>query len=176
MSKNILIVGASGLVGTASALEFCSAGYNVLAVSRRTPELLSKDGITHVAVDLQDSSACEEFVKINCGDISHLVYTAVYEMPGLIDGWTDKKQIEVNGLMLKNILSPMLKESNLEHVTLLQGTKAYGLTVGPIRAPARESQSRVDHPNFYWVQEDFLKEKLENRSIKYTINWLAVCS
>ena len=71
-----MIVGASGLVGTASALEFCSAGYDVLAVSRRTPDLLSKSRIKHVAVDLQDSSACEEFVKINCRDVTHLVYTA----------------------------------------------------------------------------------------------------
>ena len=169
MQQKILIVGASGLVGTATALEFHSAGYEVISVSRRVPELLSQDSIKHFSIDLQDRNACAEFIKKHCLDITHLVYTAVYELPGLIKGWTDSKQIETNGSMFENMLEPLSKTGELRHVTLLQGTKAYGLTVGPIRTPARESQDRVVHPNFYWVQEDFLRSQSEKQDFDYTI-------
>ena len=169
MSGQVLIVGVSGLVGTASALEFQSAGYEVLSVSRRVPELLPLKQIKHSKLDLHDRAACREFIDTQGQNITHLIYTAVYELPGLIEGWTDKNQIDANGLMLRNILEPLSKTRNLKHVTLLQGTKAYGLTVGPIRTPARECQNRVVHPNFYWVQEDFLKETSEKQNFEYTI-------
>ena len=169
MRQKILIMGASGLVGTATALEFHSAGYEVISVSRRVPELLSQDSIKHFSIDLQDKSACSEFIKNHCLDVTHLVYTAVYELPGLIKGWTDSKQIDTNGSMFKNVLEPLSKTGKLRHVTLLQGTKAYGLTVGPIRTPARESQDRVVHPNFYWVQEDFLRSQSGKQDFDYTI-------
>src|SRR5690242_6952589 len=38
--NTVLVAGASGLVGTAAAIEFADAGWNVIAVSRRRPELL----------------------------------------------------------------------------------------------------------------------------------------
>ena len=169
MQKKILIIGASGLVGTACALEFSSAGHEVLTVSRRIPDLLPQDTFKHFSIDLQDRTSCAEFIERQCQDVTHLVYTAVYELPGLIQGWTDERQISTNGLMLENILKPLSKFGNLSHVTLLQGTKAYGLTVGPIRVPARESQKRVVHPNFYWVQEDMLREYSGKKDFDYTI-------
>ena len=47
---------------------------------------------------------------------------------------------------------------NLTHISLLQGTKAYGIHVEPMKAPARESWPRHQHENFYWYQEDILKD------------------
>jgi nucleoside-diphosphate-sugar epimerase len=44
-------------------------------------------------------------------------------------------------------------------VALLQGTKAYGVHVRPLTVPAREGRSEMyEQPNFYWVQENFLRE------------------
>ena len=169
MSSTVLVVGASGLVGTAACLEFKQAGWRVIAASRRVPELLDGQGIEHLALDLQDAEACAQLVRENLGDVTHVVYTAVYEMPGLIDGWLDPHQIDTNDRMLRNLLEPLRKHANLQHVTLLQGTKAYGITVGPIRVPARESQPRVDHPNFYWRQEDFLREVAASDRLGFTI-------
>ncbi len=60
--------------------------------------------------------------------------------------------------MLRNILDPLRTKARLKHVSLLQGTKAYGAMVAPMRVPAREAQPRVEHANFYWVQEDYLRE------------------
>ena len=148
MQKKVLIVGASGLVGTGAANSFARAGWQVIAASRRRPDLLTHENVEFLALDLQDADAC----AVACRDlkgITHVVYTAVYELPGLVNGWTDPHQIETNGQMLRNLLLALENSSHLEHITLLQGTKAYGAMVGPMRVPARESQPRVDHPNFY---------------------------
>ena len=119
--------------------------------------MLPQDTFKHFSIDLQDRTSCAEFIERQCQDITHLVYTAVYELPGLIQGWTDERQISTNGLMLENILKPLSKYGKLSHVTLLQGTKAYGLTVGPIRVPARESQKRDSSPEFLLGSRGYVK-------------------
>jgi nucleoside-diphosphate-sugar epimerase len=169
MNNTVLIVGASGLVGTAAALEFLHSGWRVITASRRFPELLDGTVVEHITLDLMDQDACRRVVNDSCAEVTHLIYTAVFEKPGLIDGWTDPEQIETNDRMLRNLLDPLRERSKLQHVSLLQGTKAYGLTVGPIRIPARESQPRVEHPNFYWRQEDYLREVSEADNFAFTI-------
>jgi nucleoside-diphosphate-sugar epimerase len=169
MTKTVLIVGASGLVGTAAALEFADSGWSVITASRRDPELLASCGFRHISLDLMDPSACEKAAQ-SLSDVTHVVYTAVFELPGLIAGWSDPIQIETNGQMLRNLLEPLRKSATLRHVSLLQGTKAYGITAGvPMRVPARESQARVKHPNFYWLQEDYLRETSAKDGFAFTI-------
>ena len=168
MTGTVLIAGASGLVGTAAAIEFADAGWNVIALSRRVPELLEGRGCRHLALDLTDATACREAAAA-LTDVTHVIYTAVFELPGLIDGWTDPVQIETNGRMLRNLLDPLSEHATLKHVSLLQGTKAYGITVGEMRVPGRESQPRVEHPNFYWVQEDYLREAAAKAGFAYSI-------
>jgi hypothetical protein len=88
MQKKVLIVGASGLVGTGAANSFARAGWQVIAASRRRPDLLTHENVEFLALDLQDADAC----AVACRDlkgITHVVYTAVYELPGLVNGWTD---------------------------------------------------------------------------------------
>jgi len=167
-SGAVLIAGASGLVGTAAARAFVEAGWEVIALSRRPPYLLDAPGIRHLALDLQDPIVCREAAR-QLGRVTHVVYTAVYELPGLMPGWSDPGQIETNGRMLENLLLPLFEHAEIQHVTLLQGTKAYGAAVRPMRVPARESQPRVEHPNFYWVQEDFIRAEADRRSFDFTI-------
>ena len=168
MQNKVLIAGASGLVGTAAAISFAREGWQVIAASRRPPELLDDPNIHHVALDLQDPAACAE-VCAQLNGVSHLVYTAVFELPGLVNGWSDPMQINTNGQMLKNLLDALVKSNRIQHVTLLQGTKAYGAMVGPMRVPARESQPRVEHPNFYWLQEDYLRAHAKDHDYDFTI-------
>lgn len=165
--KSVLIVGASGLVGTAAANSFHNAGWRVIAASRRKPELLG-DHITHLPLDLQNKVQCASAID-GLGNISHVVYAAVYEKAGLVDGWTDPEQIRTNNQMMRNLIGPLAEKGVLKHVSVLQGTKAYGAMVRPMRIPARESQPRVDHPNFYWLQEDYIKEVSNSRKFDYTI-------
>lgn len=168
MTGTVLIAGASGLIGTAAALEFLDCGWRVIALSRRLPELLAGRAVEHVPLDLTDGEACAR-AAAGFGEVTHLVYTAVFELPGLIDGWSDPLQIETNGRMLRNLMTPLLAHGRLRHVSLLQGTKAYGAPFRRMRVPARESQPRVEHPNFYWVQQDYLAELAPRHGFSYTI-------
>ncbi len=59
--------------------------------------------------------------------MTHLVYAAVHELPGLVRGWSSPEQMATNLAMLRNVLDPIVTAGHLEHVTLLQGTKAYGV-------------------------------------------------
>ncbi len=168
MPGTVLIAGASGLVGSAAAIAFMDAGWDVVALSRRQPELLEGRSYRHLPLDLQDPGACKAAAAELTG-VTHVVYTAVYELPGLIAGWSDPHQIETNGQMIRNLLEPLSAAASLQHVNLLQGTKAYGAMVAPMRIPAREDQPRVVHPNFYWLQEDYLREKSASAGFSFTI-------
>jgi nucleoside-diphosphate-sugar epimerase len=169
MSRStVLVVGASGLVGTAAAIAFLDAGWNVVAASRRRPELLEGRPYRHLALDLRDPAACRAAAP-GLAEVTHVVYTAVFELPGLIAGWSDPLQIETNGRMLRNLMEPLAEVAQLEHVTILQGTKAYGGHVRPMRIPAREDQPRVEHPNFYWLHEDYVRAQSVERGYAFTI-------
>jgi nucleoside-diphosphate-sugar epimerase len=167
-SGTVLIVGASGLVGTAAARAFAEAGWRVITVSRRSPELLADLALEHLTLNLTDASACRAAAR-DLQSVTHVVYAAVHELPGLMPGWSDPEQIGTNGRMLSNLMEPLAEQARLRHVTLLQGTKAYGAAVRPMRIPARESQPRVMHPNFYWLHEDFVRDQSERRGYAFTI-------
>lgn len=168
MSRTVLIAGASGLVGSAAAIAFADAGWNVVAVSRRRPELLEGRAYRHLPLDLTDADACRAAAP-SLAEVSHVVYTAVFELPGLIQGWTDPKQIETNGRMLRNLVEPLRASARLRHISILQGTKAYGGHIKPLRVPARERQPRVDHPNFYWLHEDYVRDLAASDGIDFSI-------
>lgn len=164
----VLIVGASGLVGTAAIDAFLAEGWGVVSTSRRPPEVFSDKPFTHFQLDLTDASACQKVIARQPG-ITHVVYAAVFELPGLIAGWKSQEQMQVNLAMLKNILEPVAQQGTLEHVTLLQGTKAYGVHHHRIRVPSRESEPRDPHENFYWLQEDFVREHSREQGYAWTI-------
>jgi nucleoside-diphosphate-sugar epimerase len=103
-------------------------------------------------------------------DVTHLIYAALFEKPALVQGWSDRDQMDTNLAMLRNLFEPLAAAaSDLQHVSLLQGTKAYGVHLGPIPIPARERSPRHQHANFYWLQEDYLRAKQANQSWNWTI-------
>jgi len=122
----------------------------------------------HISLDLGDPTACKH-AAADLIDVTHVVYAAVSEVPGLIPGWSDPNQIEINGKMLENLIEPLAQHAKLEHVTVLQGTKAYGGAVQPMRIPARERHERVPHPNFYWLHEDYIRQKADQVGFGFTI-------
>lgn len=101
-------------------------------------------------------------------DVTHVVYAAVYEMPGLVAGWTDPQQMEINETMLRNLLDTV-RGGSLRHLSMLQGTKAYGAHLHPIRTPAREDAPRDPHDNFYWLHEDMVRERSAADGWSFTI-------
>ena len=165
MAKNtVLVAGASGLVGYAAVRHFSSLpDWDVVAVSRRAPH--SQDGVRFVSVDLTDAARCTE-VFSQLREVTHVVYAAVNEKPGLIEGWIDPQQMQTNRSMLVNLFEPLeAVATNLEHVSVLQGTKAYGAHIEPFPVPARERWPRHPHENFYWLHEDYIKDKQQGQSL-----------
>lgn len=150
--KRVLIAGATGVIGREAARSFQTDGWDVSAVSRRVPDV---PGLTHIGVDLRDRESCSAALSRAAG-ITHVVYAALYEKPGLIEGWLEADQMSTNAAMLDNLMSA-LDLNGVEHVSLLQGAKAYGGHVHPIPIPAKPQAARDPHDNFYWLQEDLLK-------------------
>jgi nucleoside-diphosphate-sugar epimerase len=168
MADTVLVAGASGLVGTACVDRFLDDGWDVVAVSRRRPEVFNSRPFQHLMVDLRDEAATRTAVSGLTG-ITHVVYAAVFEKPGLIAGWTEQDQMDTNLAMLRNVVQPLVETGSLQHVTLLQGTKAYGIHLHPMRVPARERHPRDQHANFYWLQEDYLTAEAATAGFTWTI-------
>jgi nucleoside-diphosphate-sugar epimerase len=161
MAGTVLVAGASGLVGTAAVERFLADGWEVVAVSRRLPEIHADPAFRHVPVDLRDADATAQAVT-DLRDVTHVVYAAVFEKPGLVAGWSQRDQMETNERMLVNLLQPLgAAAPGLRHVSLLQGTKAYGAHLHPIPVPVRERARRDPHENFYWLQEDYLRAEAD---------------
>jgi nucleoside-diphosphate-sugar epimerase len=166
--KIVLVAGATGLVGYAALKHFARApDTDVIAVSRRMPP---GPGATHLMLDLTDAQACQA-AAVRLRTVTHLVYAALFELPGLVEGWRNEQQIATNDRMLRNLLGPLLQAApGLRHVTLLQGTKAYGVHVRPLAVPAREGRSEMrEQPNFYWLQEDYLRDVQAGQDWHFTI-------
>src|SRR6201981_445286 len=93
--KKVLVTGASGLLGVAAIEKFLAAGWEVVGVSRRKPELPSGADVQFLSVDLRDEKkARAAFEPLT--DITHIAYTALHEKPELVAGWSSKDQSENN--------------------------------------------------------------------------------
>ena len=168
-AKKVVVAGATGLVGNAALRHFGSVGgCEVIALARRKPRELY--GARHVAIDLTDPAQCTRAATELQG-ATHLIYAALYEAPNLVDGWRDPHQIDTNDRMLRNLMAALEPVAPaLKHVTLLQGTKAYGSHVRPLKVPAREGRSEMyEQPNFYWAQENFLRELQKGKAWHFSI-------
>jgi nucleoside-diphosphate-sugar epimerase len=168
-AKKVLIAGATGLVGRACLKHFAAQNdCQVLALSRRKPD--ETWGARWLALDLADAAACAALQPEFTG-VTHLVYAALHERPGLVAGWQEEEQIRTNELMLRSLLDPLERAATeLKHVALLQGTKAYGVHVRPLKVPARENRSEMhEQPNFYWNQERHLRERQQGRAWTWSI-------
>ena len=165
--RTLLVVGATGLLGRAALVHFKNLpGWRVLGMSRRAPDV---DGVTHLAADLMDRTSVERHGDA-LSTVTHVLYTALFEMEDLVGGWRHREQMQTNLAMFQNLLGPVEAVADgLAHISILQGTKAYGIHVEPMQAPARERWPRHDHENFYWLQEDHLKARQQGNSWTYAI-------
>jgi nucleoside-diphosphate-sugar epimerase len=168
-AKKVLVVGATGLVGYAALKHFArDQSCEVVALSRRQPD--ETFGARWRPLDLVDERACAALASEFQG-VTHLVYAALHEQPGLVAGWREEEQIRTNDRMLRNLFGVLEKAaSDLRHVALLQGTKAYGVHVRPMLVPARENRSELhEQANFYWNQERYIRERQQGKNWSWSI-------
>jgi nucleoside-diphosphate-sugar epimerase len=159
--RTVLVAGAQGVIGRAAARHLAAqADTRVYGLSRRTG--LGLPGVEEVSVDLlrpEDVGAKLGGIR----DVTHVVFGAYIEKP------TAAEKSEVNLALLRNLLDVVEEASpGLRHVTLYQGGKAYGADLGPFKTPAREDDPRLMPPNFYYDQEDFLRERSAGKAWSFT--------
>lgn len=79
-NKNIIITGTSRGIGYEMALQFANAGYNVLAISRKTPQaLIDHENITCLPIDISDENQLQQvgdFVEKTWKKVDVLIHNA----------------------------------------------------------------------------------------------------
>ncbi|TPG49917.1 SDR family oxidoreductase [Roseomonas nepalensis] len=164
MRGRVVVAGALGLVGRAALDRFAADGWEVIGLSRRAPP--EGFGARFLPLDLTDAAACR--AALSGFGATHLVYAALFEKPELRAGWLEADQMETNRAMLANCVDA-LDNGALRHVSLLQGTKAYGVHLGQMPIPGKEGAPRHMHANFYWLQEDHLRARQAGRGWHWTV-------
>lgn len=144
-----LVVGTSGIVGSAVAQLLVGKGWNVAGVARRPS---AQNGVTPLAVDLTDAAATRAV-------LADVAPTHVFIATWLRQA-TEAENIRVNAGMVRHLLDALQPAGCVQHVALVTGLKhylgpfeAYGKGVLP-QTPFREEQGRLDVENFYYAQED----------------------
>ena len=161
VNNRVLIAGAQGVSGRA-ALEHWRAvpSTQVVGLSRRAAP--NEAGVEQISVDLLDIVDTRQKLS-SLQDLTHVVFGAYVERA------TPSEKTEDNVAILKNLLDTIEETSpNLRHVTFYQGGKAYGADLGPFKTPAREDDPRLMPPNFYYDQEDFLRNRQTGKQWHWT--------
>ena len=165
MTQIALVVGASGIVGSATTRLLLDEGWQVAALSRNPS---ASDGVIPVAADLQDPASLKQALE-------NLKPTHVF-----ITTWsrqaTEAENIRVNAAMVRNVLEALSAHKSVKHVALVTGLKHY---LGPFEAygkgtlpqtPFRESQGRLDVENFYYAQEDEVFAAAERDGFTWSVH------
>lgn len=159
--RHALIAGATGIVGKRLAERLHASGWDVTGLCRRPPSANLPYRL--LAVDLTDAQDCRD--KLTALEtVTHVFYAARYDHP---EGTGES--VDVNASMLVNLVDAVEPAArNLQHVHLVHGTKYYGHMLGPLQVPIEEDAPRTAVPNFYFAQEDFVRERQRGKRWTYT--------
>lgn len=156
--KAALIAGAGG-AASKRLIEVLLADpeWSVIGLAR-TPHA-NAGRLSWIVADLSDHDSCRRALGEQ-GTVTHIFYTARAR-----HGETGVESVPDNVAMLRNLIDAIEPvATGLAHVHLVQGTKYYGMHLGPFRTPAREDDPRPHFPNFYYDQQDLLDERANGRS------------
>jgi nucleoside-diphosphate-sugar epimerase len=162
--RRALVVGASGITGSALVEQLVREGWDVAALSRRPA---AAAGIRAVAADLRDPDGLSRALADERP--THVFFTAWQRQA------TEAENIAVNGGMVRDLLAA-LAHAPLEHVALVTGLKHY---LGPFEAyaagempdtPFHEEEPRLDTPNFYYAQEDELFAAASRQGFTWSVH------
>jgi nucleoside-diphosphate-sugar epimerase len=146
-----LIAGASGLVGRRIADHLIASGnWEVIGLARKP---LSTQAPRWVGVDLTDIDDCRRKLA-GLEAVTHVFYAARFDHP---EGRPEP--VDTNAAMLFNLITALEPIARIEHVHAVHGSKYYGHQLGPVPVPMREDTPRAKGRNFYFDQEDFLRNR-----------------
>lgn len=165
MTKAALVVGATGIVGRATAELLAQNDWSVTGLSR-TP--VPQPNVGSISADLQDELSL-------AATLQDLRPTHVF-----ITTWarqsSEAENIRVNSAMVRNLLGALGARGTIRHVALVTGLKhylgpfeAYGKGVLP-QTPFREDQGRLNVENFYYAQEDEVFAAAERDGFSWSVH------
>ncbi len=156
MTKVALVAGATGASAKRLVEVLAAGGWRVIGVSRKPPP--SAGPVTYIAADLADATGLANALRPH-RDITHVFYTA-----RAAHGESGVESVADNVALLVNTLDAVEASApDLQRVHLVEGTKWYGMHLGPFPTPAREDQPRHLPPNFYYDQQDLLAARQQGR-------------
>lgn len=165
MARTALVVGTSGIVGSATAALLIEQGWTVYGLARRPSD---QPGVHPVAADLTDAAGTAAALKDLAPDA---VFVSTWSRQA-----TEAENIRVNGAMVRNLLDGLRPAKSVRHVALVTGLKhylgpfeAYGKGVLP-QTPFREEQGRLEVENFYYAQEDEMFAAAERDGFSWSVH------
>jgi nucleoside-diphosphate-sugar epimerase len=158
-ARTALVIGASGVTGTPLVEELLAARWQVVAISRRTPQLnadVDQSALSHLTLDITERDKLSARFAEH-PSISHLFYCG------------NDAQPSTRLVMLRNVVE-VLEECApaLANIHLMQGTKYYGCHLGPFKVPAQETDPRVAGADFYYSEEDFIRARQQGKAWGWT--------
>ena len=161
MKNTALISGGNGIVGRNLATYLAATGnWEVIVTSHSA--LSYKGNFEFLQLDLTDPEAVVvQQEKLQA--VTHIFFAAYTQKDTLSEETT------ANTRLLQNLVFGLEKIApDLQHVTFIQGGKAYGAHLGKYKTPAKETDARHFPPNFYYNQEDFLRKQSEGKNWSWT--------
>src|ERR1700730_16176724 len=129
--RQILLVGPYGVLGTGviDAVAENPKWRITTAARRPAPTYRAPAAPPHISVDLLDrEGTTKAFLSLD--KVTDLVFAAYVEKP------TMAETVEPNARMLKNTLDALAARNvPLQRILIVGGTKSYGFTLGPFKAP-----------------------------------------
>lgn len=155
-----LVVGASGIIGNAVVETLVADPQWTVRALRRS----LSPAVDSIDCDLTDAAATLAALA-GVDDITHVFFAAYQpDSNALIEAQT-------NSAMLRNVLDGLKSAgAKVERVVLYQGAKVYGGHLGgPVPTPFYEEASRHLAANFYFAQEDVLRERQLAGELEWSI-------
>ncbi|MFN3580040.1 MAG: SDR family oxidoreductase, partial [Pseudomonas sp.] len=165
MKKQALVVGASGIIGSAVSRLLAEEHWEVAGLARRPN---AEPGIIVISADLMDPEALR--AALDGLKPTHVFLTTWARQAN------EAENIRVNAAMVRNVLDAVRPSESVCHVALSTGLKHY---LGPFEAygkgalpqtPFREEQGRLDVANFYYAQEDELFAASERDGFSWSVH------
>jgi nucleoside-diphosphate-sugar epimerase len=160
-----LVVGASGITGSALVDRLSAGGWQVSALSRRP---VPGSPARPVAADLRSAGSLT--AALAGLHPTHVFFCAWARQD------TEAENIIVNRAMVADLLVALAAGRSVRHVALVTGLKHY---LGPFEAygegdlpetPFHEDEPRLPVPNFYYDQEDALWEAAAAQGFSWSVH------
>jgi nucleoside-diphosphate-sugar epimerase len=154
-----LVLGATGVTGTPFAEQLLEAGWAVYGVSRRRPVLKPTAPLgqfKHLPADLENMQSLQDALRA-CPDVTHVFHCA--------NAGTGIARLQ----SMTNLLDALEAAApRLRNINLLQGMKYYGCHLGPFRTPAREDDPRSADDEYYYDEEDLVRQRQAGKAWTWT--------